>query len=66
MGATYTLQTYRNSCKFFSKSKKKKKIGYGHLKNSGEQSRATLALLFYFQTLTSVKVAVQTIVNRIV
>ena len=26
----------------------KKKIGYGHLKNSGECSRAILALLFIF------------------
>ena len=29
------------------KKKKKKKIGYGYLKNSGERSRAILALLFY-------------------
>ena len=44
MGATCTIQTYRNSCKFFSESDQKK-IGYGHLKNSGEQSRAIFALL---------------------
>ena len=36
MGATCTVQTYRNSCKFFSESDKKNQIGYGHLKNSGE------------------------------
>ena len=36
MGATCTLQTYKNFCKFFSESDKK---------NSGEQSRAILALL---------------------
>ena len=39
MGVTCTVQTYRNSCKFFSESDKKN--GYGHLKNSGERSRAT-------------------------
>ena len=43
MGATCTVQTYRNSCKFFSKSNKK--IGDGHLKNSSEGSRVILALL---------------------
>ena len=32
------------------KAKKKKKIGYGHLKNSGERSRAILALLFFFES----------------
>ena len=52
MGATCIVQTYRNSYKFFSESNKKKKriiiiiIGYGYLKNSGERSRAMLALLF--------------------
>ena len=44
MGATCTLQTYRNSRKFFSESDKKK-IGCGHLKNSDKQSRAILANL---------------------
>ena len=55
MGATCTIQTLRNSLKFFSetfpppppppqKKKKKKKLN-GPLKNSGEQSRAVLALL---------------------
>ena len=33
------------SCKFFSETYEK--IGYGHLKNLGEQSRAILALLSY-------------------
>ena len=47
--ATCILQTYRNSCKFFFESdKKKKKNGYGHRKNSGERSRVKLALLFHF------------------
>ena len=51
MGATCTSQTYRNSCKFFSESKKKKKkIGCGHLKNSGDRSRGILALLFSYVT----------------
>ena len=36
----------KNSCKFFSESDKK--IGYSHLKNSGERSRVILALLFNF------------------
>ena len=34
---------------FFSK----KKVGYGPLKNSGEQSRAILALLFLFPAVFS-------------
>ena len=50
MEASCTVQTLRNSCKFFSESdkkkkKKKKKIGYSNLKKSGERSRAILALL---------------------
>ena len=45
-GVTCTVQTYRIFCKFFSESGQKK-IGYGRLKNSGERSRAILALLFY-------------------
>ena len=31
MGATCTIQTQRNSCKFVSKSDQKKRFGYGHL-----------------------------------
>ena len=45
MWATWTVWTQRNSCKFFSESDKKK-IGYGPLKNLGEQSRVILTLLF--------------------
>ena len=35
MGATCTVQTERNSFKFFSESDKK--IGQGNLKNSGDK-----------------------------
>ena len=39
-GATFTIQTWRNSSKFFlSATAKKKEIGNGPLKNSDEQSR---------------------------
>ena len=49
MEAFCTVQTLRNSCKFFSESDKKKKKKKNWLeqsqKKSGERSRATLALL---------------------
>ena len=45
-----------------SSSETAKKIGYGSLKNLGEQSRAILALLFLF---SHVKAQVQTSVNSI-
>ena len=47
-GATSTEWTYRNPCKFFSESDKKKRNGFGLLKNSGEQFRAILALLLFY------------------
>ena len=41
------LYEQRKSCNFLSESdKRKKKIGFGPLKNSGEGSRAILALLY--------------------
>ena len=43
-GASCAVWTYRNSCKFFSESDEKN-LGCGYLKNSGERSRAILALL---------------------
>ena len=46
MGTICTVQTQRNSLKFFLSETAAKKIGHGPLKNSGEQSRAIFAILF--------------------
>ena len=51
-GGYLQLTDIKNSCEFFSESdKKKKKNGQGNLKNSGERSRAILALLFLLSLL---------------